>query len=77
MCIVALQNKISRHFKLSPLGKNDFGYLIESLNGQIGVAYNEYDYVLPLKKLKKVTLVKCYDLIKPTRCLIKENQRYL
>lgn len=72
-----LQNKISRRFKVRPLDKNDFGYLIEHLHGQTGIAYDEYDYALPLKKLKKETLVKRYDLIKPTRCLIEENQRYL
>ncbi|ASF27921.1 ATP/GTP-binding protein [Bacillus amyloliquefaciens] len=72
-----LQNKISRRFKIRPLNKNDFGYLIEHLHGQSGIAYEEYDYVLPLKKLKKETLVKRYDIIKPTRCLIEENQRYL
>lgn len=72
-----LQNKISRRFKIRPLNKNDFGYLIEHLHGQSDIAYEEYDYALPLKKLKKETLVKRYDLIKPTRCLIEENQRYL
>lgn len=72
-----LENKISRRFKLRPLDKNDFGYLIEHLHGQTGIAYDEYDYALPLKKLKKETLVKRYDLIKPSRCLIEENQRYL
>ncbi|GIN16295.1 ATPase [Shouchella clausii] len=72
-----LQNKISRRFKVRPLDKNDFGYLIEHLHEQTGIAYDEYDYALPLKKLKKETLVKRYDLIKTTRCLIEENQRYL
>ncbi|WP_077318280.1 conjugal transfer ATPase TcpF [Virgibacillus proomii] len=72
-----LQNKISRRFKVRPLDKNDFGYLSEHLHGQTGIAYDEYDYALPLKKLKRETLVKRYDLIKPTRCLIEENQRYL
>ncbi|MDQ0271580.1 hypothetical protein J2S17_003468 [Cytobacillus purgationiresistens] len=72
-----LQNKISRRFKVRPLDKNDFGYLIQHLHGQTGIAYDEYDYALPLKKLKKETLVKRYDIIKPTRSLIEENQRYL
>ncbi|CAD2079977.1 ATPase [Phocicoccus schoeneichii] len=72
-----LQNKISRRFKIRPLEKNDFGYLIEHLHGQSDVAYEDYDYVLPLKKLNHETLVKHYDIIKPTRCLIEENQRYL
>ncbi|MGM8212104.1 ATP-binding protein [Virgibacillus sp. W0430] len=72
-----LQNKISRRFKIRPLDKNDFGYLIEHLHGQTGMAYDDYNYALPLKKFKRQTLVKRYDLIKPTRCLIEENQRYL
>lgn len=72
-----LQNKISRRFKIRPLDKNDFGYLIEHLHGQSDTAYEEYDYVLRLKKIKHETLVKRYDIIKPTRCLIEENQRYL
>lgn len=72
-----LQNKISRRFKIRPLDKNDFGYLVEHLHGQSDIAYEEYDYVLPLNKLKHETLVKRYDIIKPTRCLMEENQRYL
>src|SRR5690625_764566 len=72
-----LQNKISRRFKVSLLARDVFGYLIEHLHGQTGIAYDEYDYALPLKKLKRETLVKRYDLIKPARCLIEEKQRYL
>ena len=29
------------------------------------------------KKLDNETLIKYYDLIKPTRCLVEEKQRYL
>lgn len=72
-----LENKISRRFKIRRLDKDDFGYLIEHLHGQSGTAYEDYEYPLPKKKLKGKTLVKRYDLIKPTRCLIEENQRYL
>lgn len=72
-----LENKISRRFKVRRLDKNDFGYLIEHLYGRDGVAYEEYNYSLPKKKLKKETLIKRYDLIRPTRCLIEESQRYL
>lgn len=72
-----LENKISRRFKIRRLDKDDFGYLIEHLHGQSGTAYEDYEYSLPKKKLKGKTLVKRYDLIKPTRCLIEENQRYL
>lgn len=72
-----LENKISRRFKVRRLDKNDFGYLIEHLYGQTGTAYEDYEYYLPSKKLKHETLVKRYDLLKPTRCLVEENQRYL
>ena len=72
-----LENKISRRFKFRRLDKNDFGYLIEHIYGKDGVAYEDYEYSLPKKKLKKATLIKQYDLIRPTRCLIEESQRYI
>ena len=72
-----LENKISRRFKFRRLDKNDFGYLIEHIYGRDGVAYEDYEYSLPKKKLKKATLIKQYDLIRPTRCLIEESQRYM
>ena len=72
-----LENKISRRFKVRRLDRNDFGYLIEHLYGVNGIAYEDYEYQLPKKKLKKETLIKYYDLIRPTRCLIEENQRYI
>ena len=72
-----LENKISRRFKVRRLETNDFGYLIEHLYGRDGIAYEDYEYQLPKKKLKKETLIKYYDLIRPTRCVIEEDQRYL
>ena len=72
-----LENKISRRFKIRRLETNDFGYLIEHLYGRDGIAYEDYVYSLPKEKLKKETLIKYYDLIRPTRCLIEESQRYL
>ncbi|MDS6235280.1 ATP-binding protein [Clostridioides difficile] len=72
-----LENKISRRFKVRRLEVNDFGYLMEHLYGRDGVAYEDYEYQLPKKKLKKETLIKYYDLIRPTRCVIEESQRYL
>lgn len=72
-----LGNKLSRRFTVRPLTKDDFGYLIEHLYGKSGTAYDDYAYHLPKEKLNKHTLIKRYDLIKPTRCLIEEKQRYL
>ena len=72
-----LENKISRRFKVRRLEIHDFGYLMEHLYGRDGIAYEDYEYQLSKKKLQKETLIKYYDLIRPTRCVIEENQRYL
>ncbi|ECL7021546.1 ATP-binding protein [Listeria monocytogenes] len=72
-----LESKIARRFKVRALDKNDFGYLIEHLYGQTGIPYEEYEYDLPKKYTDKEVLVKKYDILKPTRSLIEENQRYL
>ena len=72
-----LENKISRRFKVRRLEIHDFGYLMEHLYGRDGIVYEDYEYQLPKKKLQKETLIKYYDLIRPTRCVIEESQRYL
>lgn len=72
-----LESKISRRFKVRRLDKNDFGYLLEHLYGQSGTAYEDYAFHLPKKKFKSETIIKRYDLIKPTRCLLEEHGRYL
>ncbi|CAC99184.1 ATP/GTP-binding protein [Carnobacterium divergens] len=72
-----LESKISRRFKIRKLDKNDFGYIIEHIYGQTGTPYEEYEYHLPKKYQDKEVLVKKYDILKPTRCLIDESQRYL
>ncbi|MGV1190233.1 conjugal transfer ATPase TcpF [Enterococcus faecium] len=72
-----LENKISRRFKVRRLEINDFGYLMEHLYGRDGIAYEDYEYQLPKKNYKKETLIKYYDLIRPTRCVIEESQRYV
>ena len=61
-----LENKISRRFKVRRLEIHDFGYLMEHLYGRDGIAYEDYEYQLPKKKLQKETLMKYYDLIRPT-----------
>ena len=72
-----LENKISRRFKVRRLEIRDFGYLMEHLYGRDGIAYEDYEHQLPKKNYKKETLIKYYDLIRPTRCVIEESQRYL
>ena len=72
-----LENKISRRFKIRRLEAKDFAYLMEHLYGRDGIAYEDYEYPLPKRKLKRETLIKYYDLIRPTRCVVEESQRYL
>lgn len=72
-----LYAKIARRFTIRPLEKNDFGYLIEHFYGKSGTAFEDYDYHLPVQKQNGQAIVKRYDLIKPTRSLVEENQRYL
>jgi len=72
-----LESKIFRRFEMRKCTKDDFGYIIEHLHGMEGIAYEDYTYYLPTKKLKQETIVKRYDLIRPSRCKVEENQRYL
>lgn len=72
-----LENKMSRRFKIRKLDKNDFGYIIEHIYGQTGTPYEEYEYHLSKRYKDKDVLVKKYDLLNPTRCLVEESQRYL
>lgn len=72
-----LENKLLRRFNFRPLDKNDFGYILDHLHGKDGIAYEEYDFHLPMEQKGKQKLIKKYDLIKPTRCLIEQKQRYL
>lgn len=58
-----MENKLSRRFKVRRLDKNDFGYLLEHIYGRTGTAYEDFEFTLPLKKRKRDTLVKRYDLI--------------
>jgi len=72
-----LESKISRRFNMRKLDKNDLGYLLNYLYGQNTAVYANYQYHLPKQHRKKDTLIKRYDLLKPTYCEIEEKQRYL
>lgn len=73
----ALRGKISRRFRFRRLEEKDFGYLIEHLYGQSIVPYYNYDYCVPKERFDGKTLVKRYDLLKLTRCLMEEHQKYI
>ena len=57
-----LENKISRRFKIRRLEAKDFAYLMEHLYGRDGIAYEDYVYPLPKRKLKRETLIKYMTL---------------
>ena len=73
-----LKNKISVGSK-NPTGEaKDFAYLMEHPHGRDGIAYEDYvSSAKSQKKIKRETLIKYYDLIRPTRCVVEESQRYL
>lgn len=72
-----LFKRLNRRFRFKPMTEKDFGYLIEHLYGQVAVPYYQYHYKLPKEKLQTETLVKKYDLLKLSRCLCEEHQRYV
>ena len=67
-------DEINRYMKMEKLLENKISrrFKFRRLD-----KYEDYEYSLPKKKLKKATLIKQYDLIRPTRCLVEESQRYL
>ncbi len=72
-----LENKISRRFQNPPTGSQRLCVSDGTPYGRDGIAYEDYVYPLPKRKLKRETLIKYYDLIRPTRCVVEESQRYL
>ncbi|HBA0799715.1 TPA: ATP/GTP-binding protein, partial [Enterococcus faecium] len=72
-----MESKLARRFKVRRVTPSDLMYLIEHIYGEKGTPFEEYEFQLPKKKLKSETLVKRYDLLRPSRCLIEEKPRYL
>ncbi len=72
-----LAEKVSRKFRIKRIGVKDYGYILDHIYGMSDVAYEHYEYTLDVKKLKKDTLVKKYDIYSPARVKMNEHQRYL
>ncbi len=72
-----LESKISRRFKIRRVNKNDFGYLLEHIHGSKNTPYEDYTFSLPIQLDSGKHLIKKYDLLRPTRCLIDERQKYV
>lgn len=72
-----LESKISRRFGFRRVTKDDIGYLLDHIYGQVQESYEDYKYDLPKIKLKDKTLVKRYDLLRMARNKVDERQRSL
>ena len=72
-----LENKITKRFKMRKLDKNDVGYILEHIYAKKIEVYEDYTYTLPKHENATSKTVREYDLIRPTRCVINEKQRYL
>ena len=72
-----LENKIIKRFKMRRLDKNDIGYILEHIYAKKIEVYEDYIYTLPKHENPTSKIVREYDLIRPTRCVITEKQRYL
>lgn len=68
-----LENKISRRFKVRRLESSDFGYLMEHLYGRDGIAYEDYEYSLPKRILRKKHLSSITTLSVPQGAWWKKN----
>ena len=72
-----LEERISKRFQFRRLDKNDIGYIVEHLYGQTGIPYEEYEYYLPKEKMTSSTVIKKYDILRLSRCCMKEKGRYV
>lgn len=72
-----LDHKITRHFKMRRVEPKDYAYIMKHLNGQTGIAYEDYTFNPELKVSDKVTEIKTYDLVRLTDPYITEKPRYL
>jgi hypothetical protein len=72
-----LSSSLSRKFRMRKLNKNDIGYIIEHSYGLSDMPYEEYEYHLHTEKFKDETMVKHYDILKPTRSLVEVRERHL
>ncbi len=72
-----LEHRISRRFKFRKIDKNDLGYILDHIYCNEKKVYEEYEYILPKMETEKETVIKRYDILRPTQTLIEENRDYL
>lgn len=72
-----LYKRLGKKFTFRRLEKRDFGYIVEHIYGQQKTPYYDYEYDFPVEYQGEKILVKKYDIIRLTRCLLEEHQRYV
>lgn len=72
-----LNSRISKQFRLRRLESKDFGYIVEHLYGLKKTPYYQYAYEFPTERLEEKTIVKKYDMLRLTRCLLEEHQKHV
>lgn len=72
-----LYDRIKKHFRFQRLEKKDFGYIIEHIYGQQKTPYYTYAYDFPTERVGKKTLLRKYDILRLTRCLLEEHQKHI
>ena len=72
-----LRQRVKGKFSLKRLEKKDIGYIVEHIYGQQKTPYYKYEYSFPKEKLEKKTLVRKYDILRLTRCVLQEHQKHI
>lgn len=72
-----LRQRVKGKFSLRRLEKKDIGYIVEHIYGQQKTPYYKYEYSFPKEKLEKKTVVRKYDILRLTRCMLQEHQKYI
>ena len=72
-----LYDRIKKNFRFRRLEKKDFGYIIEHIYGRQKTPYYTYSYDFPSERVGKKTLIRKYDILRLTRCLLEEHQKHI
>ena len=72
-----LYDRIKKNFRFRRLEKKDFGYIIEHVYGQQKTQYYTYSYDFPTERVGKKMLIRKYDILRLTRCLLEEHQKHI
>ena len=70
-------SKISTDFEFQRVKPKDIGYIVEHIHGKTGIAYEDYYYHLPHENAEEHKILKSYDLLKLSDCILSEYPRHI